>query len=79
MSKPVTVPHVDDMDRDTFWSHMQLRHPFVGFVSRGEHEAHHRLSPTTLHRHCARVAKKSGGQVSGNRSTEPTTVDRPRR
>jgi hypothetical protein len=59
----VTVPHVDDMDDETFKKHMHLRHPFVGFVTRGEHEAAHRLNPTTLHRHVARLVQKSAEQL----------------
>lgn len=79
MSKPVTVPHVDDMDQKTFWLHMYLRHPTLRLVTRGEHEAHHRLSPTSLHRHLARTGKNPREQLSGKRTAEPTTVDRPRR
>jgi hypothetical protein len=55
----VTVPHVDDMDQETFYKHMYLRHPLVRFVTRGEHEADHRLRPTSLHRHVAPLAEKS--------------------
>ena len=47
----VIVQHADAMSDDQFWLHCERRHPLTRYVERAEHEADHRLHPTSLHTH----------------------------
>jgi len=74
----IEVQSADDMTKEEFFKHMCNRHPYVGFITRGEHEADHRIWPDTAHWHRARVARKSGEQLPVARFAGRTTVDRSR-
>ena len=49
---PVRVPSADRMYREgTLRLHIEARHTRLGFVTRGEHAADHRLGRGTDHEH----------------------------
>ena len=54
MTVTILVPSARDMDQETYWLHIRLRHESLicsGRTSRREHETTHRCSPEGWHDH----------------------------
>jgi hypothetical protein len=60
----VTVPDADSMLAQPFRLHCQLRHPNLGFWSKGEHIADHRLHDDRLD-HVHKAKKEVAEDVDG--------------
>ena len=58
---PQTIELADADGQSAQWlkNHVQKRHPYIGYVTRGEHDADHRLHPDRLD-HTHRKANVNG-------------------
>lgn len=67
------IPDVKGMMAQTFRLHCQIRHPALGFWSRGEHDSDHRLHAETIdHIHTPREEATEDAISATAESGEPS-------